>query len=436
MTRSKWLLRIAFLAALALTAAACGGDEEEPTEPGATEEPVTGGAEETCAADEFGCAEIAEGEPIRIGTLLAISGDVASLGLDSQNAVALAVDGLDGSLDGTPGQLVGHDVELINEDDGCSAEGGQTGARRLASEENLVAVVGTSCSSAALGVADQILGEEGIVLISPSNTSPALTDPANHQAFYLRTAHNDKIQGAAVAEFAATELGAQSAATIHDGSTYAEGLANAFAAVFQDEFGGTITTQEAVQVGDTDFKPLLENIAADAPDFLFYPIFNPEGPLITQQARETAGLEGTDLAGADGLLTPDFITQAGEASEGVYISGPSLEFSGDFYADEFLPAYQEQFGSEPTAAFHAHSYDAANIIFQAIEQVAIEEDGTLFIPRTGLKDAMFATDYSGIVGPYQCDENGDCAQEASISVNLIQNGDFEVVFTKSIALPE
>ncbi len=98
-------------------------------------------------------------------------------------------------------------MTLQQEDDGCSAEGGQAGATALAANPDIVAVIGTSCSSAALGVADTILGDKGIILISPSNTNPGLTSEEAHQPFYLRTAHNDKIQGAIVADFVFTKLG-------------------------------------------------------------------------------------------------------------------------------------------------------------------------------------------------------------------------------------
>ena len=98
-------------------------------------------------------------------------------------------------------------VELSQEDDLCSAEGGQAGATALAADPSIVAVIGTSCSSAALGVADTILSDKGILLISPSNTNPGLTSEEAHQPFYLRTAHNDKIQGAIVADFVYKELG-------------------------------------------------------------------------------------------------------------------------------------------------------------------------------------------------------------------------------------
>jgi branched-chain amino acid transport system substrate-binding protein len=193
-----------------------------------------------------------------------------------------------------------------------------------------------------------------------------------------------------------------------------------------------------VQVGQTEMRPVLTSIAAESPEFLYYPIFIPEGAALTQQARETSGLEETELAGADGMLSPDFIDAAGDSAEGMYMSGPDLGFAGGFYKDEFLPAYEEQYGEKPSAAFHAHSYDAANVVFQAIEEVAIEsDDGSLLIPRTQLRDAVYATSgLEGIIGTIDCNETGDCLPETTIAVNQITGGDFEVVFTTTISLEE
>ena len=112
-------------------------------------------------------------------------------------------------------------------------------------DPSIVAVVGTSCSSAGVPAA-QILSQAGILLVSPSNTAPSLTDPATHQPFYARTAHNDKVQGAAMAEFACTVLKVTSAATIHDGSPYAQQLQQVFADNFKSKCSGTITDQEAI----------------------------------------------------------------------------------------------------------------------------------------------------------------------------------------------
>ena len=445
MRKPKWHLLVGALAALTLLAAACGGDEptDDPTD-GATEPAGGGTAEEVCGADEFGCVEYAEGEPINLGTLLAISGDVATLGVDSQNGVALAIDNLDGALDGTDGQLLGHDVTLTNEDDGCSAEGGQAGATNLAADDSIVAVIGTSCSSAALGVADRILSDEGILLISSSNTNPNLTSETEHQPFYMRTAHNDKIQGAVVAHFAA-EQGAASAATIHDESPYADALA----AVFRENFeaaGGTITGDEAIQSTDTDFAPLLTSIAEGEPDVLYYPNFNPACGLLAQQGRDTAGLEDTIFIGSDGCAAPDYGEVGGEAVNGSFLSAPDLSGfeQGDFYQNEFLPAYEELTGGEPTAAFHAHAYDAANILFAAINEVAIEEDGTLFIPRTELRDTIFATSgYEGLTGEITCNELGDCATSVTIAVYEVPEDPFvggktdaEPVFSETLTLED
>jgi branched-chain amino acid transport system substrate-binding protein len=366
-----------------------------------------------------------------LGTLLVISGENAQLGQDSQNGAVLGADYIDGTFDGNA-ELLGRSIEFEHQDDGCTAEGGTAGARALVADAaRIAAVVGTSCSSAALGVADTILGDEGVVLISPSNTSPDLADPEQHQPFYFRTAHNDLIQGAAAARFVSEELGHSKAATIHDGSTYADGLQQAFADAFE-EAGGEITAQEAVQVGQKDMKPVLTQIAGTGPEFLFFPVFIPEGGAITAQSREVGGLEGVDLGGADGMLSPDFVAAAGaENAEGVYLSGPDLEFAGDFYADEFLPAYKDQFG-ETTSVFHAHAFDAVQIVLKAIEEVAIEDGGTLYIPRTALRDAIAETSgYQGIVGELTCDEFGDCNPGASMSVSQVKGGEFEVVWKSS-----
>jgi branched-chain amino acid transport system substrate-binding protein len=398
---------------MALIAAACGG---------------TAAAPDVCESDAFGCVVIADGEPISIGSLLVTTGPNSSLGLDSQYGVELALDYYgDQAFDEVNTVILGHSVELSPEDDGCSAEGGTAGANRLAADAQIVAVVGTSCSSAALDVADQIFSDKGISIVSPSNTGPALTTPSKHKPFYLRTAHNDSIQGAAVANFAYNELGVRTAATIHDGSPYAEGLQAVFAEIFVS-LGGTITTQEAVQVGQTDFNPVLTAIAAGEPEFLYYPIFVAEGGLITQQARQTPGLEATLFAGSDGMFTQDWIDAAGaENAEGVYISGPDLTaLSGDmaFYTDTFIPTYTEKYGA-PQSVFHAHAWDATNMILTAIEAVAIDQDGTLYIPRTALKDALFATSgLVGITGTLDCNELGDCQPSATIAVVQVEGGAF------------
>ena len=412
MKQRRVLRLLALVGVLSLVGAACSNDDNTGGSTGGAT-----GSSVDCDTVDFGCVEVASGAPITIGTLLAISGDTASLGQDSQDGAALAIDYLDGKLDATDGQLLGHDVVLSNEDDLCSAEGGQAGATALAADPKIVAVIGTSCSSAALGVADTILSDKGILLISPSNTNPALTAEGTHQPFYLRTAHNDKIQGAIVSDFVYTKQGITTAATINDESPYADGLAEAFRNNFEAA-GGSITSVEAINSGDTDFKPLLTSIAQKNPGALYFPDFNPACALIAKQAAEI--MPDTLLIGSDGCLATDFLETAGSAANGVFASSPDLSVfaNGDFYKNEFIPAYKDQFGTAPTSVFHAHAFDAMNILFEALKKAAIDNgDGSLTVPRQALRDAIFATSgWDGITGTITCTELGDCATDVTIGI--------------------
>jgi branched-chain amino acid transport system substrate-binding protein len=431
MKKRRFFALLAMFSALTLVAAACGDDEGGGDtgggETAATGPTATGGATGgavDCDADPFGCVEIAAGEPIQLASLLAISGDVAFLGTDSNHGIELAIDYLDGAFDATPGQLMGHDVTLQQEDDGCSAEGGQAGATALAANPDIVAVIGTSCSSAALGVADTILGDKGVLLFSPSNTNPGLTSEEAHQAFYARTAHNDKIQGAIVADFVFNELGIDTAATINDESPYADGLAAAFRDNFE-ALGGTITGIEQVNSGDTDLGPVMTNIAASAPGVVYGPNFNPVCALSYTQGSDILPA-GTIQIGSDGCLESSFIDTVGDpvGDFAYYASSPDVTVfqDGAFYNDEYLPAYTEQFG-EPTSVFNAHAFDATNVLFDAIEAVAgMDESGTMFISRTALKDAVLATSgYAGLTGTITCTPLGDCATDVTIGVFQYNN---------------
>src|SRR5262249_38346659 len=148
------------------------------------------------------------------------SGSDGSLGTDSKRGIEIAIDDV-------KGKLMGHDIKLIGEDSGCNAEGGQTAATKIAANAAVVVAIGSSCSSEAVPRAP-ILGKAGIPTVAPSNTAPRLTDPGRGPDYdgYMRVVHNDKVQGQTAAAFVRQMLKLSSAATIHDGSPYAQGLAN------------------------------------------------------------------------------------------------------------------------------------------------------------------------------------------------------------------
>lgn len=353
--------------------------------------------------DPIGVVKIKKGEPIHIACWFVIAGPDASLGTDTKRGVEIAVDD-------KGGKLLGHPIKLSFQDTGCNAEGGQAAATKLAADPTIVAAIGSNCSSEAKpGV--PILWKAGIPTVSPSNTAPYLTDPNRGPEYdgYLRTCHNDKVQGAVAAQFAWTQLKVKKAATIHDGSVYAEQLAKVFAETFK-KLGGTITAQEAVAPTDTDMRPVLTKIATGKPEFIYYPIFIAAGGHITRQAKEIKGLEKAALMGADGIFSPDFYKAAGEAAIGMYHSSPDFSAFAEGYKS-FLEKHQKKYGEKPLAPFHAHAYDAAMMVFAAIEKVAKRApDGTLYIGRKALRDALYATkNFKGLTGTLTCDKYGDCA---------------------------
>ncbi len=412
--------------ALGLFLAACGGGTTttEPATTGETTEPATTGEEpmeELVCDDAIGCVELAAGDPIKLATALVITGPNESLGLDSQYGVEIAIE--------DRADILGHSVTLQKEDDGCSAEGGQTAGQKIVSDPSIVAVIGTSCSGAGVPMSQIVCGA-GIAMVSPSNTAPVLTDPATRQSCYFRTAHNDKVQGAAMANYAYNELGIRKAAAIHDGDPYTEGLAS----VFRDAFtalGGEIVAFEAEAADATNVEPLLTTVAAAGPELIYYPVFIPLGALITKTAKDVAGLENVILAAADGVQSPDFLEAAGDAAEGMYVSGPDLSFGNTIY-DDFLTKYKAKYG-DPASVFHAHAFDAANLIMDAIEKVAKTDDaGNMLIGRQALIDAIGATSsMSGITGTVSCDANGDCA-DPKIAVSQVTSGAFEAIWQYEI----
>jgi len=353
--------------------------------------------------DKIGVIKIKPGEPIHIACWMVVAGPDASLGTDTKRGVEIAIED-------KGGKILGFPVKLSVQDTGCNAEGGQAAATKLAADPTIVAAIGSNCSSEAKPGAP-ILWKAGIATVSPSNTAPYLTDPKRGPEYdgYLRTAHNDKIQGAVAAQFAFNQLKVKKAATIHDGSVYAEQLQAVFAETFK-KLGGSITSQEAVAPTDTDMRPMLTKIATGKPEFLYYPIFIAAGGHITRQVKEVKGLEKVSLMGADGIFSTDFYKAAGETAIGMYHSSPDFSAFGAGYK-AFLEKHQKKYGEKPIAPFHAHGYDAGMMIFAAIEKVAKKApDGSLHIGRKQLRDALYATkNLKGLTGNITCDPYGDCA---------------------------
>ena len=425
---------LALLSSLALLATACG-DDPEPAEP--AEETVAPAVAEVEEAVEMmdhlgdgslGVVEVAPGEAVQIRSLNAITGDVAFFGLPIERSVVLAI--------ADYGPIHGFDVDMgTGLDDLCSNDGGQAAAQVIVADEDVVGVIGTSCSGAATAAAP-LITNAGMVLISGGNTSPALTSDLagtpgeNYSYGYYRTAHNDLFQGRVMAEFVFNELGLSSAAAIHDGDPYTQGLAKAFTDAFA-ALGGDVTGFSAVNKEDTDMVPVLTEIAAGSPAALFFPIFQPAGDFIAEQAPGVSGLENTVLLAADGLLNTAYLALS--QTEGMYFSGPDTRFGENVNAStgktaqDFLAAYERDYGEPPAAPFWAHGYDATTLLLDAIAAASyVAEDGSLMIDRQGVREFLDnVRDYQGLIGLISCDDFGDCGSQL-----------ITVVYHRSAADPE
>ncbi|MBK9123245.1 MAG: branched-chain amino acid ABC transporter substrate-binding protein [Chloroflexi bacterium] len=380
----------------------------------------------TLAQDE-GTIVVEAGDPVVIGVAAVISGEgLAPLGEDIVRGVELALD--------ERGTVTIGDVEfevtIDVQDDLCSAEGGQAIANYYVSNPQIVGIVGPTCSSACRA-AGPVLDSAGYIMISASCTNPAL---AADFVSFNRVTPNDDAQGVEDAIFIFDYLGVTKLATIHDGSPYGEGLVANVAAAFE-ELGGEVVAQDAVTVGDTDFRSTLDGIASAEPELIFFGGFPAEAARLSEQ-RADAGLADVPFMGADGIFTPELINLGGAAVEGVYISTPAPAASEAL--DAFVAEYEEKYGFPPTAAFHSYSRDAVLMYLDGIEAVGeIDADGNLVIDRAALAD--FIANYGaeepvvGLSGILSCNGDGECSQ-GGIGFFQVQDGEIVRLETMSMEM--
>ena len=356
--------------------------------------------------DPLGCVEIAPGGPVRLGVIQSLTGQVAPLGLEQLRGLELA-------LDAHGGKLLGHPVELVIEDTGCRPEGGANAALRIVSDPLVAAIFGTTCSGDAASAA-QVMTEAGLSMISGNNSAAFLTSIGGKQApkrqpGYFRTAANEEHSGPAAARYAYEKLGAKSAALIHDGDLYTRGLAEGFQREFE-RLGGRIALFAAVDKGDSDMRPVLEAVAASKAELLFFPLFQPEGNHVLLAARAMPEMAGVTLMSDGSLIENTFIEAVGDACKGMYFVGPTPADPGPAL-EALRKSYRDKYRIEPPTTYYQTAYDAAGILFAALERAAVKRsNGSLVIGRQALRDALRATrNYPGVSGLLQCDQFGDCA---------------------------
>lgn len=309
-----------------------------------------------------GGSEGADGDTIKVGGLLEMTGGSASFGISGKNGIDLALKKIN-----EKGVLGGKKLSLVVADTKSEASEATNGMQKLISQDKVVAVIGPNQSSAVIA-SGAINNGAKVVDITPMGTNPDVTvDPKTKQVkpYSFRTCFIDPFQGTVMASFASNELKVKRAAIYIDNtSDYAKGLAQFFKENFVKN-GGQVVIEEAYLQKDTDFKSTLTKIKAAKPDFIYIPGYYQEVGLIVKQAREM-GIN-VPMAGGDGWDSAKLPEIAGKAAlENTFFS--SL-YSPDDTSDlnkEFVAEYKKAYNTNPDV-FAALAYDSTLLVAKAIE---------------------------------------------------------------------
>ena len=304
----------------------------------------------------------ADGDTIKIGGLLEMTGGSASFGISGKNGIDLALKKIN-----EKGVLGGKKLSLVVADTKSEASEATNGMQKLISQDKVVAVIGPNQSSAVIA-SGAINNGAKVVDITPMGTNPDVTvDPKTKQVkpYSFRTCFIDPFQGTVMASFASNELKVKKAAIYIDNtSDYAKGLAQFFKENFIKN-GGQVVIEEAYLQKDTDFKSTLTKIKAAQPDFIYIPGYYQEVGLIVKQAREMCIT--VPMAGGDGWDSAKLPEIAGKAAlENTFFS--SL-YSPDDTSDlnkEFVAEYKKAYNTNPDV-FAALAYDSTLLVAKAIE---------------------------------------------------------------------
>ncbi|MDE3270269.1 MAG: ABC transporter substrate-binding protein [Pseudomonadota bacterium] len=307
------------------------------------------------------------------------------------------------------GGIDGRMVELVVRDVGLTPEQAVAAVNGLI-DEGVHVLVGPEFSTQSV-VVSKIAQQAEIPMLTTASTNPAVTDAGDMVSMATFT---DDFQGLVMAELAANELDAWTAAVITQAAdVYSEGLADTFTEHFM-ALEGSVVVRDSFEFGEVDFGPQLERVAAANPDVLFVPAFQPESSLLVKQAREM-GITAIAL-GADGWATADLLPVGGEALNGSYYSDHfSADIVQDLSADTiaFISAYSEAYGVKPDA-LAALSYDAIHLMAQAIDRA------NSLIGWEVAASLANTQNYSGATFLSHFDENRHPHKDAV--VNSIQDG--------------
>lgn len=304
-------------------------------------------------------------EDIKLGISLGFTGPLESMAPGMQNGAELAIKEVSDS-----GLLLdGSTVSAVTGDSTCiDAAAATATVERLITAEGVRGIIGGMCSGETIASLENVARPNGVVMISPSATSPALSDMEDDGLFF-RTSPSDARQGEVMAQIM-QERGIQSAAITYTNNDYGKGLADSFQAAFEAA-GGTVTTNAAHDDGKADYSAEVAALAAAGGDALVVVGYVDQGGSgVVRAALDTGAFE--TFVFPDGMVGSALESNFGDEINGSFGQNPAAEGEG---RETFL-SMAEEAGFDGTSAYSAEAYDAAALILLAMAKAGTHDPAT------------------------------------------------------------
>jgi branched-chain amino acid transport system substrate-binding protein len=337
---------------------------------------------------------------IKIGSVLTLSGSMASYGQGAQKAMELATKEIN-----EKGGINGSTLVILYEDSRTEPRTAASALQKLITVDHLPAVIGDLSSGAVLAMAP-IAQRSQVVLLSPGASTPEISDAGD---YIFRNWQSDALEGAVDADYAYVGLKWRTVAVLYINNASGAGLNKVFLAHYVG-LGGQIIAQESFPQDTTDVRAQISKIAAAKPDGVFMPGYPHEMAVVLKQMKEL-GISFRILA-TQAFDDPEILQRVGDAADGVVFSVPKPPDKSDPVVQHFQTAYKNAYGKDPGVCADT-SYDAVRIIAQALQKGA----------RTGteIKDSIKnLRDFPGAAGLTTFDSNGDVLRQFTFLT--IKNG--------------
>ncbi|MEL6595756.1 MAG: ABC transporter substrate-binding protein [Pseudomonadota bacterium] len=317
----------------------------------------------TAAALTAGMANAAGHSEIKIGVILGFTGPIESLTPSMADGAELAMSEVTES-----GMLLdGATVTPVRADSTCVDAGAATAAaERLITSDGVKGIMGADCSGVTGAILSNVALANGVVMVSPSATSPGLSD-AEDNGLFFRTAPSDARQGAVMTEVL-MEQGLKEVALTYTNNDYGKGLADAFQAEWEAA-GGTITITAAHEDGKADYSAEVGALAAAGGERLVVAGYVDQGGSGIVRAALDSGAFDT-FHFPDGMISAQLAENFGDEIEGSTGQHPGTDSPGkELFAELVGDAF------DSTSPFTPESYDAAALMMLAMQKAGSAEPG-------------------------------------------------------------